>query len=192
VLANTLLSLATHNGNNNFRRNKQGWKRLKIWNKWSKAKEPQRVDMLCTFLYNLLIEEYVQAKEWILTYTKMTKVSFYLPWLKVKHIVAIKQLYIKVHITSLTSPLLLKCLCQARKLSGHIFVYNGYQFCLLLWFFYWLEPTIYRTRGTYANQFTTYLVTLTMFDIKHQCDVYIIKIIIIRNGAPYYVNVLRD
>ena len=53
--------------------------------------------MLCTFLYNLLIYDYVQAKEWILTYTKMTKVSFYLPWLKVKHIVAIKQLYIKVH-----------------------------------------------------------------------------------------------
>jgi hypothetical protein len=55
VLAKTLLSLTTHSGNNNFRRNKRGWKRLKIWNKWSKAREPQRVDMLCTFLYNLLI-----------------------------------------------------------------------------------------------------------------------------------------
>jgi hypothetical protein len=38
--------------------------------------------------------------------------------------------------TSLTPPFLLKCLYQARKVNGHVFVGLGYQFYLFLRYFY--------------------------------------------------------
>ena len=43
-----------------------------------------------------------------------------------------------VHKTNLTLPLFLEVICQARKVSSHVFVCYEFQFCLFLQFFYWI------------------------------------------------------
>ena len=59
---------------------------------------------------------------------------------------------ISVHKISLPPPLLLRCLYQARKSSGHILVCHGYWFCLFLRFFFWILK-LFRQWGIYCFLF---------------------------------------
>ena len=57
----------------------------------------------------------------------------------------------------------MKCLCQARKVSCHLFLCKGYRFCLFLRFFYWtLEQC--RHCGIFLLDFGT-VPTLWYFSI---------------------------
>jgi len=51
--------------------------------------------------------------------------------------------FVWAHQTSLTPPLFLTCMYQAKYVNGYVVVCYGYRFYLFLQFFYWILETVF-------------------------------------------------